>query len=72
MPKPKFKKGQWVVRVEGRPICRDSALIGEIRQVDEASSVYPFVTHIGANGLRDLIIQDEYRLATPEEMENMK
>ena len=71
MADPKFRKGQWVVRVDGIPDGYDCAEIGDMRQIDEESSCRPYVTHI-SSGTRDVIDQDEYRLATPEELERVK
>ena len=72
MANPKFRKGQWVVRVDGIPDGCDCAEIGDMRQIDESDSGFPDVTHEDANGVRDFIDQDEYRLATPEELERVK
>ena len=72
MADPKFRKGQWVVRVDGIPKCADCAEIGDMRQVDESDSDFPYVTHEDADGDQDYIDQDEYRLATPEELERVK
>lgn len=63
-----FKKGQWVVRVEGVSDDNDSAKIGDLRQVDQEGAWCPYVTHKDASGFRDAIVSDEYRLATPEEI----
>lgn len=71
MDEPKFKKGDWVVRVDGNPSDTDRAKIGDMRQIDEESSCLPYVTHISF-GCRDVIDQDDYRLATPEELERVK
>ena len=72
MADPKFRKGQWVVRVDGIPDGCDCAAIGDMRQIDESDSYYPYVTHKDEEGYQDYIDQDEYRLATPEELERVK
>lgn len=72
MADPKFRKGQWVVRVDGIPDICDDAEIGDMRQIDEQGSAMPFVTHRDGLGSRYVIDQDEYRLATPEELERVK
>ena len=43
-----------------------------MRQVDESDDLFPYVTHEDEEGYQDFIDQDEYRLATPEELERVK
>lgn len=72
MADPKFKKGDWVVRIDGEPNEFDTAAIGDMRQVDEDGDTVPYVTHQLKGQSRDAIHEDDYRLATPEELERVK